>query len=142
MIQICTTKAYFAIQINQKVSYQEKVSRLYKCFKIQQSLQISKFNNEQLYARHNKPVQLNPSPVNPSWHIQMYDPLASMQVALSWQPSSTSQLMISTNTDFNNLSIRKTYFVYLWIVVSYPLPEFPEGLGIGRVKGHIWPKTK
>ena len=64
--------------------------------------------NKQFYARHYKPVQLNPSPVNPSWHIQMYDPLASMQVALSWQPSSSSQLMISAKTDFHNLSMAKT----------------------------------
>ena len=54
------------------------------------------------------PVQLNPFPENPSMQVQVYDPLASMQVALSWQPSSSSQLMISAKTDFHNLSMAKT----------------------------------
>ena len=35
----------------------------------------------------NLPVQVNPSPVNPVLHSHMYDPLPSVQVALSWHPS-------------------------------------------------------
>ena len=41
------------------------------------------------------PVQLNPSPVNPFLQTQVYEPLLSVHVALSWQPSSFSQLTIS-----------------------------------------------
>ena len=35
----------------------------------------------------NLPVQVNPSPVNPVLHSHMYDPLPSVQVALSEQLS-------------------------------------------------------
>ena len=37
------------------------------------------------------PVQLNPSPVNPSLQAQVYVPLPSEQVALSWHWSSIPQ---------------------------------------------------